>query len=242
MDEYRRLATIGNAMGIENHLLTPEESKKIFPLLNAESFYGALYSPGDGIVDPAMLVNSLTKSAKANGGKVIENCPVEDLVVEKDAIMGKQKITGVQTANGVIKTEVVVNATGVWGRDLTEKYGVHLPLIPMKHAYVVTQPIPEIRGMPNIRDHDYSIYFKIQGETIQMGGYEDNPIYLNRVPNDFLFGLYELDYSTFEKHIQGAADLCPKFGTTGIKSTVCGPESFTPDHKPLMGPDPRLSG
>lgn len=67
-----------------------------------------------------------------------------------------------------------------------------------------------------------------------MGGYENNPILLDSVPNDFNFGLYELDYSVFDTHIEGAVKLCPTFGTVGIKSTICGPESFTPDHKPLM--------
>lgn len=67
-----------------------------------------------------------------------------------------------------------------------------------------------------------------------MGGYENNPILLDNIPNDFNFGLYELDYSVFDAHIEGAVKLCPRFGEAGIKSTICGPESFTPDHKPLM--------
>lgn len=125
--------------------------------------------------------------------------------------------------------------------------------------------------MPNVRDHDYSLYFRIQGQlyivykqygtisrcdlihslrnlitnlfsklnfklgsSICMGGYENNPILLDKIPNDFHFGLYELDYSVFDAHIEGAVKLCPTFGNAGIKSTICGPESFTPDHKPLM--------
>jgi len=67
-----------------------------------------------------------------------------------------------------------------------------------------------------------------------MGGYENNPILLDKVPSDFQFGLYDLDYSVFDTHIEGAIKLCPTFGNAGIKSTICGPESFTPDHKPIM--------
>lgn len=67
-----------------------------------------------------------------------------------------------------------------------------------------------------------------------MGGYENNPILLDSVASDFNFGLYELDYSVFDTHIEGAIKICPRFGEAGIKSTICGPESFTPDHKPLM--------
>ena len=70
-----------------------------------------------------------------------------------------------------------------------------------------------------------------------MGGYENNPILLDKVPSDFQFGLYDLDYSVFDTHIEGAVKLCPSFGQAGIKSTICGPESFTPDHKPLMVSD-----
>lgn len=153
-----------------------------------------------------------------------------------------KEVQGVKTASGVIKTNIIVNATGVWGRDLLEPHGVFLPLIPMKHSYVVSETIDGVQGVPNLRDHDYSIYFRIQGHSICMGGYELNPDLLGKVPKDFQFGLYDLDYSSFNTHIEGAVKLCPKFGEAGIKSTICGPESFTPDHKPLMGPDPLISG
>ncbi len=241
LNEYRRLSTFGRAVGIENRMLSPIETQEIFPLLDPKSFIGALYSPGDGVVDPAMLCTALTRAATKNGATVVEECPVTDILTGEN-ILGSKNIQGVETPFGTIKTNVVVNATGVWGRDLIEKHGVHLPLIPMRHAYIVSEPINGIMGMPNVRDHDYSIYLRIQGSSICMGGYESNPILLDRVPNDFHFGLYELDWSTFEDHIKGSEALCPVFGKTGVKSTICGPESFTPDHKPIMGPDPRLDG
>ncbi|KAH8401506.1 hypothetical protein KR009_005929 [Drosophila setifemur] len=240
LDEYRRLATVGSALGIENQILQPEETQKLFPLLDPSAFVGALYSPGDGVMDPAMLCSALKKAASNLGAKVIEQCGVDDLILEQTA-KGK-KVVGVATPFGEIKTEKVVNATGVWGRDLVAKHGSHLPLVPMKHAYIVSESIPGVRGLPNIRDHDYSTYFRIQGDAICMGGYEPNPILLDPVPKDFHFGLYELDWSVFETHIEGAQKLCPSYAKYGVKSTVCGPESFTPDHKPLMGPDPILDG
>ncbi|KAL5291158.1 SARDH family protein [Megaselia abdita] len=202
---------------------------------------GALYSPGDGVVDPAMLCTALTRAATARGATVIENCIVNDLVVENNGRNGK-KVVGVSTPHGTIKTNTVVNATGVWGRDLIEKHGSSLPLVPMKHSYIVSESIPGVRGLPNIRDHDYSTYFRIQGESICMGGYENNPILLDRVPGDFHFGLYDLDWSVFEAHLIGAVKICPTYGNYGIKTTICGPESFTPDHKPLMGPDMNING
>jgi sarcosine dehydrogenase len=67
---------------------------------------------------------------------------------------------------GTIKTNTVVNATGVWGKDLLSSHGIHLPLVPMKHAYVISETIKDVQGMPNVRDHDYSLYFRIQGQSI----------------------------------------------------------------------------
>lgn len=213
----------------------------VFPLLDPKSFLGGLFSPGDGVVDPAMLCTSLTKEAIRMGGQVIEHCPVNDIVVGEN-LLTEKKVIGVQTPYGHIRTDAVVNATGVWGRDLVEKHDAFLPLTPMRHSYIVSEPIDGIKGMPNVRDHDASIYLRIQGSSICLGGYEENPILLDRVEANQNFHLYELDWSTFEQHVKGAGALCPAFSEAGVKSTVCGPESFTPDHKPLLGPDPRLHG
>lgn len=242
LDEYKRLASLGRSLGIESELLSPDETERKYPPLNAKAFYGALYSPGDGCIDPTMMCNALSRLATETGyGLVVEDCGVKNILTSKTA-KGKHVVHGVRTNLGVIKTDCVVNATGVWGRDLLEPLGFTIPLIPMRHAYVVSEPIEGVFGMPNLRDHDGSIYFRIQGASIHMGGYETNPILLEKVPIDFNFALYELDWSTFESHVQKTVEICPAFEKAGIKSTVCGPESFTPDHKPIMGPDPRCVG
>ncbi|GLH06647.1 uncharacterized protein GBIM_12121 [Gryllus bimaculatus] len=241
LDEYRRLATIGQTFGVESHILSPEETKKVFPLIDENVIHGTLYCPGDGVVDPAMLCNALTRSAVKAGGKFIESCPVTDILTDLN-LFGSRQVSGVVTPYGTIKTNCVVNCCGVWSRELAAKLGIDLPLVPMKHAYVVTESIPGVRGLPNVRDHDASTYFRIQGDSLCMGGYEPNPIILDNVASDFEFSLYELDWIVFSAHMQGAVKLVPTFETAGIKSTVCGPESFTPDHKPLLGEDPRLFG
>ncbi|CAG9805929.1 unnamed protein product [Chironomus riparius] len=240
-NEYRRLQTLGRCFGIESHILSPQETQEVFPLLDPKSFTNALYSPGDGVVDPAMMCAALTRASTANGGRVYENCSVDELIVGK-TFLGDREVRGVRTPHGTIKTNTVINATGAWGNELLEPLDIHLPLVPMRHAYVISETIKEVQGMPNVRDHDFSLYFRIQGQSICMGGYENNPILLDKVPSDFQFGLYDLDYSVFDTHIEGAIKLCPTFGNAGIKSTICGPESFTPDHKPIMGPDPNLTG
>ena len=168
-NEYKRLATLGKTFGIESHMLSPVETQKVFPLLDPKSFEQALFSPGDGVVDPAMMCNALIRSAAAHGAKVFENCPVEELVVGEN-MFGKKDVRGVILKDGrKIRTNTVVNAAGVWGNDLLKKHGIYLPLIPMKHAYVVSESIKEVRNLPNIRDHDFSLYFRIQGESICMG-------------------------------------------------------------------------
>ncbi|XP_046984325.1 sarcosine dehydrogenase, mitochondrial [Schistocerca americana] len=241
LEEYRRLATVGHSFGIESSILSAEETKKIFPLINEKVVHGSLYSPGDGTVDPSMLCTALTRTAVQAGAKLIENCPVTKILRGKNNF-GSKKVSGVITPYGTIRTDCVVNCSGVWSREIASLVNLPIPLLPMKHAYVVSEGIDGVKGLPNVRDHDGSIYFRIQGSSLCMGGYESNPVMLDKVKEDFEFSLYELDWTVFSSHVREAVNLVPVFETAGIKSTVCGPESFTPDHKPLLGEDPRLLG
>uniref|UniRef100_A0A8C4II66 Sarcosine dehydrogenase n=1 Tax=Dicentrarchus labrax TaxID=13489 RepID=A0A8C4II66_DICLA len=120
--------------------------------------------------------------------------------------------------------------------------GVKVPLIAMHHAYVVTERIEGIQNMPNVRDHDASVYLRLQGDALSVGGYEQNPIFWEEVSDKFAFSLFDLDWDVFTQHIEGAINRVPALEQTGIKSTVCGPESFTADHKPLMGEAPEVRG
>lgn len=90
-------------------------------------------------------------------------------------------MVGVETSSGVIKTKCVVNAAGVWSRNICNMLKLDIPLSPMKHAYVITESILEVRDTPNIRDHDYSVYLRIQGDAVYLGGYEPNPELLKEV-------------------------------------------------------------
>ncbi|CAK1599613.1 unnamed protein product [Parnassius mnemosyne] len=240
--EYMRLHTLGKAMGIPSEVLEPNEAQKLFPLLDPSVFKMALYSPQDGTIDPAMACSALLKAATKNGGKVYEDCPVLDIHYAHN-LLGNKEVTAVHTDKGVIKTKCVVNCGGAWGPRVARFAGVpSLPIVPFKHAYVVCEATPEIRGGPNIRDHDVNLYIKVQGESCHVGGYEGNPHMLDQVPDHLQFHLYDLDWDVFGVHMNSAATLCPKLGTVGVRSTVCGPESFTPDHKPLLGEDPNVFG
>jgi len=241
LEEYKRLQTVGKVMGIESHLLDPQATKKLYPLMNVDNIYGTLYSPQDGTIDPHGLCTALSRSATRAGAKIFEKCSVENIITA-DTLYANKKVTGVVTSEGTISTDCVVNCTGAWANYISNMVGIHTPLVAMKHAYVVTEKIPGIQNMPNIRDHDLSIYLKLQGDALQVGGYEVNPIFIEKIEKDFAFGLFELDYDVFGVHIEGAVDRLPALAEVGIKSTVCGPESFTPDHKPIMGEDPRVRG
>uniref|UniRef100_A0A8C4ILK9 Sarcosine dehydrogenase n=1 Tax=Dicentrarchus labrax TaxID=13489 RepID=A0A8C4ILK9_DICLA len=241
LDEYKRLMSLGKVYGIESHVLSPAETKDLYPLMNVDDLYGTLYVPKDGTMDPAGTCTTLTRAASARGATVIENCPVTGIQVRTDDF-GMKKVKAVETPHGTIETPCVVNCAGVWAAKLGEMAGVKVPLIAMHHAYVVTERIEGIQNMPNVRDHDASVYLRLQGDALSVGGYEQNPIFWEEVSDKFAFSLFDLDWDVFTQHIEGAINRVPALEQTGIKSTVCGPESFTADHKPLMGEAPEVRG
>lgn len=245
--EYKRFAETGKYFGIESHVLSPSEVKKVHPLLRVDDIYGGVYSPGDGTIDPTSICNAYAKAAKKYGGGVYENVAVSGIEVEDYKTLGganSRRIQAVLTACGQrIQMPTVVNACGAWANEIARMVDVQIPLKAMKHAMVLTEPIEGMHsGLPNVRDHDLSVYLKTQGDSMAIGGYEQNPEFWPDVDPQFAFGLFELDYDTFGQNLAGHMQRCPVIEETGIKSTVCGPESFTPDHKPLMGPFPGLQG
>lgn len=138
-----------------------------------------------GTVDPAGLCEALTRGAKKEGAKVLENCHVTDIKTET-TMMGGRKVTKVETSRGVITTNNVINATGVWANNVAGLAELTVPLVACKHAYVVTERIPGIENMPNLRDYDASTYLKLQGDALSIGGYEQNPHFLKKVGYSFM--------------------------------------------------------
>ena len=132
----------------------------------------------------------------------MENCSVLDIQTENDSI------AGVVTDKGTISTQCVVNCTGVWANHVCEKLGFRIPLVAMKHAYVTTERMEGVEGMPNIRDHDASVYLKVQGDVLHIGGYENNPIFLEEVFKLFTRTKFKLKCSTFS--------ICPSAGVKKV--------------------------
>lgn len=124
--------------------------------------------------------------------QIIEECPVNKIITRKRD-SGRKEVLGVETPFGVIKTNCVLNAAGVWSKSVAKLAGIDIPLIPMKHAYIITETMENVKGCPNLRDHDASIYFKIQGSSIQIGGYESNPLILQSVRYYITFFYYQVE-------------------------------------------------
>ena len=151
------------------------------------------------------------------------------------------------TTAGDIASSAVVNCAGAWSRKVASLAGVACPLLAYKHAYVVTEPIPGLKGLPSIRDYDAAVYMKVAGESFHIGGYELNPVRLQTadgfdIDDDASYTLFDLDYDVFGVHLEAHIHRVPSIESAGIASTVNGPESFTPDHRPLMGEAPDLRG
>lgn len=242
LEEYKRMVTIAKSFEIPAKILTPGEAQEIFPLIDPNTICGALHAPNDGAADPSALCDALTTGAINKGAQVIENCPVSKIVTRDNPITGTRQVEAVQTALGTIKTNCVVNCSGAWSDEVAKLAGLSLPLTILKHAYVVSESMPGVVGMPNVRDMDSSIYIRINGDSMFVGGFEKNPVLIDKMPENFAFDLFELDWSMFTDHMNNATELIPSFGTAGVKSSVCGPHCFTPDEMPLVGEDPRLHG
>eukprot|EP01083_Nonionella_stella_P133287 405177_1 len=155
--------------------------------MNIDDVYGTLYSPGDGTVEPAEFVTTLARAAKQRGAKIFDS-------IRRGSGKTVQKV--ITSSGDYIATKKVIICGGVWSRDFGAKNNVSIPLCAMKHAYVLTDSISGIRTMPCIRDHDLSIYLRVQGECLQVGGYEANPVFWDEVDEDFAFSLFDLDWDS----------------------------------------------
>ncbi|GMH55536.1 hypothetical protein TrST_g6462 [Triparma strigata] len=245
-EEYKRLAETAKYFGIESNILEPNQINDVHPLLRTDDTVGAMYSPSDGTIDPTGIVNAYAKAAKKLGAKIYEKTGVASVKTTPSSNPQTPNASVVQaittTAGHTIETPVVVNACGAWANELTSMVGCKIPLLAMKHAMVVTEKMEGMHpSLPNVRDHDLSIYLKTQGDAMAIGGYEQNPEFCE-LDEKFEFGLFNLDWDTFGQNLEGHIQRCPAIESVGIKSTVCGPESFTPDHKPLVGPQPGVHG
>ena len=239
MIEIRRQATTAHSFGLEMHLLTPKEALSLWPVMDIADLVGAAFLPTDGQVNPADLTAALAKGARQGGVRIIEDCPVTGVLVEKG------RAAGVTTARGAIRCEIVVNCAGQWAKEVGRMAEVAVPLQSLQHQYMITEPIPGVpRNLPTLRDPDRLIYFKEELGGLVMGGYEPDPVpWAERgIPEGFHFALLQPDWDHFEQHMTQALARVPALATAGVKELINGPESFTPDGNFILGEAPEVRG
>ncbi|MDP2118668.1 MAG: FAD-dependent oxidoreductase [Hoeflea sp.] len=233
--EYRRLATTAQSFGMDMHLLSPQEARAMFPLMQVDDLVGASWLPTDGQASPSDITQSLAKGARMHGAKIFENVRVTGFEM-KDG-----RILAVKTSKGDIACEKVVNCAGQWARQLGAMAGINVPLQPVKHQYVITEKIEGLSSdAPTIRDPDRRTYFKEEVGGLCFGGYEPNPQgwTMDDVPNQWEFQLFDDDYDHFEQHMMQAIERVPALNSVGVKQMINGPESFTPDGNFILGAAP----
>jgi 4-methylaminobutanoate oxidase (formaldehyde-forming) len=233
--EYRRLATTAQSFGMDMHLLSPEEARAMFPLMQVDDLVGASWLPTDGQASPSDITQSLAKGARMHGAKIFEHVRVTGFDM-KDG-----RILAVKTDKGDIACEKVVNCAGQWARQIGAMAEINVPLQPVKHQYVITEKIDGLSSdAPTIRDPDRRTYFKEEVGGLSFGGYEPNPQgwTTGDIPDDFEFQLFDDDYDHFEQHMIQAIARVPALEHVGVKQMINGPESFTPDGNFILGPAP----
>ena len=235
--EYKRLATTAQSFGMEMHLVSPAEVKKMWPLMNVDDLVGASWLPTDGQASPSDITQSLARGARMHGAKIFEGAQVEGFDIADG------RVTAVRTNLGVIACETVINCGGQWARQIGAMAGVSVPLQAVKHQYIITEKIDGLASdAATLRDPDRRTYFKEEVGGLVFGGYEPDPIAWTEgdVPDNFEFQLFEDDWDHFEQHMGQALARIPVLEKTGIKKMINGPESFTPDGNFILGAAPEL--
>ena len=236
--EYRRLATTAKSFGMEMHLISPKEVKEMWPLMEVGDLVGASWLPTDGQASPSDITQSLAKGARMHGARIIEGVTVTGFAMEGN------RITHVQTDQGDIAVDRVVNCGGMWARELGAMAGVSVPLHPVKHQYIITERIAGLSpDAPTLRDPDRRTYFKEEVGGLVMGGYEPNPQgwVTGDIPKNWEFRLFDDDYDHFAQHLEQAVARIPALETTGVKQMINGAESFTPDGNFILGAAPECA-
>ncbi|MBI3899318.1 MAG: FAD-dependent oxidoreductase [Gammaproteobacteria bacterium] len=246
MDEYLKYCGTANTIGVPFEVITPEDVKKLWPLVNlgdgkdTKKIVGALYHPDDGHIAPVDLTMALRKGARNRGAEIYEHTKV--IGVEKTA-SGEWKV---KTDKGDIVCEHVVCATGNYARETGRMFGVNVPAIPVEHQYIVYNESEELKKyrqaggheLAVLRESDASYYLREERMGWILGPYEKGAParFADGVPDWFGKTLFDGDLDRLLPHVEAAMKRVPCLEHTGIKTIVNGPISYTPDGSPLIGP------
>ncbi len=239
-DEFMYYAGVAETIGVEVNILTPEQIKEIWPLCETDGILGAIQHPRDGYIQSADVTQAMAKGARSGGVEINRNTRV---------IAIEQKPNDewlIKTDKGDITCEHLVTATGNFVRQTGEMLGLDIPVIPVEHQYIVTEPIPEIverqeKGLPEmgvLRDADSSWYMREEAGGLILGPYENGApcCYIDGPAEDAEYELFQEDLERLEPYIEACLERVPVFGNAGIKKVYNGAICYTPDGSPIIGP------
>lgn len=230
-------------MGLETEIVSPEDIAKIAPVTNIDSIVGGLYDPLDGHLDPSGTTHAYAKAARMGGATIETHCKVLETNQRPDGSWD------VVTNKGTVHAEHIVNAGGLWAREVGAMAGVYFPLHPMEHQYIVTDEVPEIAAIidaggehPHVMDPAGESYLRQEGRGLCIGFYEQpcKPWAVDGTPWDFGHELLPDDFDKIEDSIAFAYNRFPALERAGVKSVIHGPFTFAPDGNPLVGPVPGM--
>jgi dimethylglycine dehydrogenase len=246
MDWLRGLVAKGRYLGIELEEISASEAGEIMPLLDPKEFVGAVRTVVDGHLDPSGVTHAYAKAARALGAEVERFTKVEDIVRLPD---GKWRVV---TNKGEIVAEHVVNAGGLWAREVGRMVGLELPVLAMEHMYLITEDMPEVKAwndktgteIIHAIDFDGELYLRQERGGMLMGTYEkaNKPWSEFETPWNFGHELLEPDIDRIAPSLEVGFRHFPAFQNTGIKQIINGPFTFAPDGNPLVGPVRGLPG
>ncbi|MDH3758251.1 MAG: FAD-dependent oxidoreductase, partial [Gammaproteobacteria bacterium] len=240
MDEYYQYAATARTIGVDVRFLTPAEIGNLWPLCNTDGLVGGIFHPEDGYIQPADLTQALAKGARARGANIYRNTAV--LNIEQASSGGWV----VETEKGSITCDHVISATGNYARKTGAMVGLDIPVIPVEHQYLVTEPHPALQqrkqdGLPELgvlRESDGSWYLREENNGFILGPYEKGApaCYVDGPDPRAEYELFQEDLERLEPHIEAAMNRVPAFGEVGIKKAYNGAIAYTPDGNPIIGP------
>jgi 4-methylaminobutanoate oxidase (formaldehyde-forming) len=242
MKFLQRQVGMAKAIGLDVDTIPAAEALRIFPLMSPESLFGAMHLPGDGYLDPSGATMELARRARAAGVAIHTGVRVTGIRRGPDGA-----VAGVETDGGPIRTECVVNAAGMWGRQVAALVGADFPITPLIHQHLATKPIPghELpKSTPCLRDPENLVYMREEVGGFLIGGFEKQPVAwsVDGVPWDFGQRLLPPDWELFQEILEGATRRVPIVARAELAHLVNGPEGITPDSRPLLGPVPGVPG
>ena len=238
-EALRREAQWMHGFGVADTEISPREIAEMWPLARTDDILSGFYVADEGRADPVGVATSLAKGARQLGVRIIEGVAATGVETRG------RRVTGVLTEAGRIETETVVNSAGMWARQFGALAGVSVPLQAAEHYYLLTDTVPGMDpDLAVIEDPDSYGYYRPEGDGMLVGLFEPEgaPWSLDGVARDFSFGKLPPDWDRMERFLGPALARIPCLAETGVRTFFCGPESFTADVKPLIGPAPELDG